>query len=80
MPREATLTKESTFRICQGDFPALRTTVSRLTITIEDEGEIARVIERATNGSEHAYGRDKLRAELGETGWQELLSAIGAKS
>lgn len=80
MPREVTLTKESTFRLCRGECTALRTSVSRINITVEEEGEISRVIECLPDGKEHSYGRDKLRSELGETGWLELLNQIGATS
>lgn len=80
MSREVFLTKESTFRLCHGEFPEIRTTVSRIGIVVEDEGEISRVIERTTAGTEHSYGREKLRAELGEIAWKTLLNEIGATS
>lgn len=76
MPREVVITKESTFRLAQGDFNEIRTTVSRLTLQVEEDG-VGAVVERTTAGGEHAYGRDRLRAELGEHAWQQLMTALG---
>jgi Arc/MetJ family transcription regulator len=79
MSREAVITKESTFRVAQGDFTELKKTVTRLSITVEEDG-IGRVIERTPTGGEYAYGRDRLRSELGEEGWRALLLELGVAS
>jgi hypothetical protein len=79
MPREVFITKESLFRLAEGDPKELRKTVSRLGITVEDDG-LSRVIEYTAEGVEYSYGRDRLRSELGEEGWRALLAEIGASS
>jgi hypothetical protein len=75
------IVEEPAVRLCQGDFNQIKGRPYRIGITVEDgddHDKIGAVFMYQPEGGKKAFGKDLLRASLGEEAWGVLLDAIGA--